>query len=158
MDTIRERALAAHGSGSNCAQSVLCAFADELGFDERQAHRLATGLGAGLGRRQSLCGAVSGGAMALGFALGNDDGTDLDAKERCYRAVKDYVEGFESEFGSLECRTLLGVDLGTEEGRAEHKARCLSVAVCDKLIGWACELALAAMRKARGEPARGAGA
>jgi C_GCAxxG_C_C family probable redox protein len=130
-----EQATSLHASGSNCAQSVLCAFTSELGIDTALAHRLATGLGAGLGRRQHLCGAINGGAMALSAALGNDTGADLAAKERTYEAVQAYVNAMEAEFGSIDCRILLGVDLNTPEGKAELKARGLSASVCDKLIG-----------------------
>ena len=115
-------------------RSVLCAFTSELAIDTALAHRLATGLGAGLGRRQHLCGAVNGGAMALGAALGNDSGADLAAKERTYLAVQAYITAMEAEFGSIDCRTLLGVDLNTLEGKAELKEKGLSSKVCDKLI------------------------
>lgn len=130
-----EQATKLHASGSNCAQSVLCAFTSELGVDTILAHRLATGLGAGLGRRQHLCGAVNGGAMALSAALGNDSGADLGAKERTYEAVKAYVKTIETEFESLDCRTLLGVDLSTDEGKAAFKERGLGSSVCDRIIG-----------------------
>jgi C_GCAxxG_C_C family probable redox protein len=129
-----EQATSLHARGSNCAQSVLCAFTEELGMDTTQAHRLATGLGAGLGRRQHLCGAINGGAMALGAALGNDTGADLAAKERTYAAVQAYVNAMETEFGSIDCRTLLGVDLNTPEGKATIKEQGLVAKVCDKLI------------------------
>ncbi len=141
MDTVRDKALALHASGSNCAQSAYCAFADSLGFDFVEAHRSATGLGAGMGRRQLVCGAVSGAAMALGQALGNDSGADLEAKERCYRVVGSFVERIEREFGSSDCRTLLGIDLSTEEGRAAQKARDPSESVCNRIIARAVELA-----------------
>ncbi|MDX9959285.1 MAG: C-GCAxxG-C-C family protein [Spirochaetia bacterium] len=129
-----EQAVRLHADGSNCAQSVLCAFTSELGIDTVQAHRLATGLGGGLGRRQHLCGAVNGGAMVLGAALGNDTGTDLAAKERTYEAVRAYINAMETEFGSIECRTLLGLDLNSPDGKAAFKERSLSASVCDKLI------------------------
>lgn len=129
-----EQATSLHAGGSNCAQSVLCAFTSELGIDTVQAHRLATGLGGGLGRRQHLCGAVNGGAMVLGAALGNDTGADLAAKERTYEAVRAYIDTMEAKFGSIECRTLLDVDLNSPEGKAAFKERGLSASVCDKLI------------------------
>ena len=150
MSTIQDKALALHASGSNCAQSVLCAFSDKVGFDFAQAHRFTTCMGAGLGRRQLLCGAVSGGALAIGAALGNDSGADLAAKERCYGIVNDYVAKLEAEFGSSDCRTLLGVDISTEAGRAEVKARGLGAAVCDKIIARAAELAQKAIADAKG--------
>ena len=141
METIMDKALALHASGSNCAQSAYCAFADSLGFDFVQAQRAATCLGAGLGRRQLVCGAVSGAAMALGQALGNDSGADIEAKERCYREVNAFVERIEREFGSSDCRTLLGLDLSTDEGRAAQKARSPSESVCNRIIARSVELA-----------------
>ena len=136
----KDQARALHAAGSNCAQSVLCAFAEDLGVDPIQAHKLTTGMGAGLGRRQLLCGAVSGGVMALGAAFGNRDGSDQEAKERTYEISRNFVLTVEKEFGSAECRTLLGVDLLSEEGKKEFKARGLGAAVCDKIIGRCAEL------------------
>jgi len=129
-----EKALALHAAGSNCAQSVLGVFAEDLGIDTVQAHRLTTALGAGLGRRQLLCGAVSGGALALGAAFGNKDGSDQSAKELTYEIVRDYVRSVEEEFGPTDCRALLGVDLLTEAGKEEMKTRGLGESVCGKII------------------------
>jgi len=149
MKTIQDKALALHASGSNCAQSVLCAFSDHIGFDFAQAHRFTTCMGAGLGRRQLLCGAVSGGALAIGAALGNDSGADPATKERCYGIVNEYVATLEAEFGSSDCRTLLGIDIGTETGRAEVKARGLGDSVCNKVIARSVELAEQAIKTNR---------
>lgn len=140
METIQQKAAALHASGSNCAQSVLCAFSGKFNFDFTQAHRLTTCMGAGLGRRQLLCGAVSGGALALGAALGNESGEDLATKERCYALVAGYIATLEAEFGCTDCRGLLGVDISTEAGRAEVKARGLGASVCDRIISRSVEL------------------
>ena len=40
-----DRAAALHGKGCNCAQAVLCAFAEEYGMPAETALRLATGPG-----------------------------------------------------------------------------------------------------------------
>jgi C_GCAxxG_C_C family probable redox protein len=140
-DSASNKALALHASGSNCAQSVLGAFAGAIGFDPAIAHRLTTGMGAGLGRKQLLCGAISGGAMAIGAAIGNDSGADLAAKERCYEAVLGFVNAMEAEFGAADCGTLLGVDLKTDVGKAQFKERGLGSKVCDAMISRAAELA-----------------
>jgi len=139
-NTVAIQAKALHGSGSNCAQAVLCAFSETVGFDRALAHRLSTCLGAGFGRKQLVCGAISGGAMALGAAFGNDSGVDLKAKERSYAMVNRFITQLEHEFGASDCATLLGVDLETESGRAEVKARSLNISVCDRIIGRSAEL------------------
>jgi C_GCAxxG_C_C family probable redox protein len=48
-------------SGYNCAQSVLSSFSNDLGLDENTPLKIACGFGAGMGRKQEVCGAVSGG-------------------------------------------------------------------------------------------------
>jgi C_GCAxxG_C_C family probable redox protein len=57
-------------SGYNCAQAVLDAFRDEASLDEDLALKMATGLGAGMGRKQEVCGAVTGGVLVLGLRHG----------------------------------------------------------------------------------------
>ena len=52
--------------GYNCAQAVLYCFCDDLGFDKNTALKLATGFGGGMGRKEEVCGAVTGGIIVLG--------------------------------------------------------------------------------------------
>ena len=53
----------------NCCQSVVLPFAEELGLDEEAVLKLAEHFGSGM-RRGSVCGAVTGGLMALGLTTG----------------------------------------------------------------------------------------
>jgi hypothetical protein len=63
-------------AGYNCAQAVLYAFCDDLCLDKDAALKLACGLGAGMARRQEVCGAISGGIIALGLKHGRGEGQD----------------------------------------------------------------------------------
>ena len=51
-----------HGflKGYNCSQSVVAAFAPQLGLTEETALRLSAGFGAGIGRMREVCGAFCG--------------------------------------------------------------------------------------------------
>jgi len=51
--------------GFNCAQSVLFSFCDDLQLDKNSALKLSCGFGGGMGRKEEVCGAVSGGIMAI---------------------------------------------------------------------------------------------
>lgn len=62
--------------GYNCAQAVLLAFCDDLGFDEQTALMLASPFGGGIGRMREVCGTVTGMYMALGLARGYSDSKD----------------------------------------------------------------------------------
>ena len=72
------RALELNQGGYNCAQSVLCAFSDLTGLEEKTALAIAAGLGGGL-RSGEVCGAVSGAVLVLGALFPFDDSTDYDA-------------------------------------------------------------------------------
>ena len=59
----------------NCCQSVVLPFAEELGLDEEAVLKLAEHFGSGM-RRGSVCGAVTGGLMALGL-MGKSGSQDV---------------------------------------------------------------------------------
>ena len=108
----KELALKLHGKGYNCAQSVLCAFADELDMDEKDMFRMAEAFGFGMGCMET-CGAVSGMVFAAGIK--ESDG-NLDApatKKARYKASKSMVNAFKEKNQSVICREIKGVDTGT---------------------------------------------
>lgn len=118
-------------SGYNCAQSVLWAFAPRLNLDPDTALRAACGFGAGMGRRQEVCGAVTGGIMALGLKYGRGENQDRAATEVTYAKTQELMRRFEAAHGTCNCRQLLGgCDLTTEEGRKAFKERDLHRLTC----------------------------
>ncbi|MBQ3284799.1 MAG: C_GCAxxG_C_C family protein [Ruminococcus sp.] len=102
--------------GYNCAQSVLLAFGDMTGLDERTAAMLSSSFGGGLGRLREVCGAVSGAAMVLGLVKGYSDPDDREAKKAHYRRVQEFAGKFREQNGSIICRELLA-GVPTAEGR-----------------------------------------
>ncbi len=125
-----ENAVALMDAGGNCAQAVLRAFAADLGLEQGTAMRVAAGFGAGMGRSQELCGAVTGAVMAIGLKHGAPRPDDAEAKERTYALTRELMERFRAEFGSCLCRDLLRVDLLTAEGQRQYKERDLGAKVC----------------------------
>ena len=88
MRTADEYAAAARENflaGYNCAQSVLLAFAGEIGETPERALRLASPLGAGMGRLRQVCGALSAAFLVEGALRGY--------KEINLRAMKMLPEG-----------------------------------------------------------------
>ena len=102
----------------NCAQSVFIPFAEELGLDHQTMYRVAAQFGGGM-RRGSVCGAVTGGLMALGLR-GADNDTAL-AFQRL----------FQERTGALDCDALLQ----SAKDRGEEKK-----SNCDRMILTAVEL------------------
>ena len=96
-------------SGYNCAQSVACAFCEEMGMDVSAASRLASGFGGGIGGMREVCGAVSGMVLVLNALYGGYDVTDRAAKAKHYETVRSLCEQYQAESGSIICRELLGL-------------------------------------------------
>ena len=119
----------------NCAQSVLFSFCDELGFDPDTALKLATGFGAGMGRKQEVCGAVAGGILVIGLKHGRGSAGGSEATEITYRLVRLLMERFAEKHGSCICRVLLErCDLMTAEGKAGFKERDLLNTACRECV------------------------
>lgn len=110
-------------SGYNCAQSVVLAFSDVTGLDDKTAAMLASSFGGGLGRMREVCGAVSGAAMVLGLVKGYSDPEDREEKKAHYARVQEFARRFKEKNGSIICRELLaGVQTsegGTPEARTD---------------------------------------
>ena len=77
-----EKAGALFLEGYNCAQSVVLAFADEMGIPKETAARIASSFGGGLGRLREVCGCVSGMAIVAGELLGYSGPETGEAKGR----------------------------------------------------------------------------
>ena len=108
--THQEKARQNFLNGYNCAQAVFCAFCDVTGMDEREALRLSSSFGGGMGRLREVCGAVSGMFMAAGLLYGYDDLEDKSLKTAHYARIQDLAARFSSQEKSLICRELLGLD------------------------------------------------
>lgn len=110
--TYVEKAMENHKKGYNCAQSVICAFADQLGLDEITAYRMAEGFGSGMGGRMETCGALTGAYMVLGM---KNQAKELGSKETrmdTYMLVKKLTQEFEEKNGSALCKELKGIKGG----------------------------------------------
>lgn len=135
MPSHQDVAIDRFASGYNCAQAVLFAFAPDLGLDPDVALRLACGFGGGIARRQEVCGAVSGGVIALGVKYGRGEGQDKALTAETYARVSDLLSTFEGVHGTHICRDLLGgIDLSTPEGQRQFVGSDLPVRVCQPCV------------------------
>ena len=94
-------------SGYNCAQAVAAAFGDVTGLTERQAAKMASAFGGGMGRMREVCGAVSGMLMVLSYLYGYDTPGDDISKRKLYGQVQELAAAFREENGSIICREIL---------------------------------------------------
>ena len=137
MNTKSSTALSKFKEGYNCAQSVVYAYADEMGIDENTLLSLSVGFGGGMGRKQEVCGAVSGAVMVLGAVCSKENGNN---NRLSYKSVQRLIDGFTKEKGSIKCLDLLsGCNLSTSEGQSLFKEKNLR-SHCDGCIEVACNI------------------
>lgn len=98
----------------NCAQSVVIPFSEDAGLDEEMAYKVAAGFGGGM-RTGSVCGAITGGIMALGI-LG------LDTPENVHKIFEDVKSNHE---GLVDCKDLLALNKEKGLDKANH---------CDNMV------------------------
>ncbi len=91
-------------SGSNCAQAVLLAFADEMGMEEQTLRQLGAAFGGGMGCMEATCGALCAAQMVLGRALFRGAPLAADARTLLAR--------FHAQTGAVRCRDLKGLGTG----------------------------------------------
>ena len=93
----------------NCAQTVLCAFADTLGMTEEEAFKLGSHFGGGM-KMGATCGVITSGLMILGMAGKGETAV-----------AKKYVDGFrERHNGVLNCAELLRINAEKGGTRKPH--------------------------------------
>ena len=121
-----EKAIENHAKGYNCAQAVVCAFADKTDFTEDQLFKLSEAFGGGMGGTKGVCGAVS----ALVFLAGLEKSLGIDAlpstnKAESYSFAAKLMAEFESKNQSLLCSRLKGEGLRSCDGCIEDAVKIL---------------------------------
>ena len=127
-----------------CAQSVLAAYAGDFSLDKEKALSVAAGFGAGIGRLQETCGAVSGAIMALGLSSNFKESDRRDKINGVYAKARRFTDEFSAKMGTIKCRELIDCDLSTEEGQKifreqNRKEKCrdcvrLSCEILDRFL------------------------
>ena len=118
-------------SNYNCAQSVLYACSDETDIDKNTALKIAWGFGAGMGRKQEICGAITGGVMVIGIKYGKIENDRRAETEKIYSKTRDLMNKFRAKHGTCICLELLnGCDLMTENGQKYFQENDLKNKIC----------------------------
>lgn len=87
---------------------MFSAVAEQLGLDYDIAVKVAGGFGGGM-YLGSVCGAVTGGIMAIGVKHG---GVGLQPGACTARLVRQFADRFAARHRSINCPDLIGIDLG----------------------------------------------
>jgi C_GCAxxG_C_C family probable redox protein len=121
--------------GYNCAQSVLYAFCEDLNLNEETALKISSGFGGGMGGKQEVCGAVTGGIMVLGMKYSQGENDDKTVRETTYKKTRELMERFSGRNGSCICGRLISeCNLTTREGQKLFKQKDLLNRICKPCV------------------------
>lgn len=116
-----------------CSEAVVQTINDALGQPyPEEVVKLASGFPIGLGKAQCLCGAVSGGEMALGMVYGRVHGETMNPVmlEKA-KALHDFIK---DEYKSTCCRVITREWAGDNFMSPERKNHC--VTITGKVAEW----------------------
>jgi len=109
------RSLELFKSGYLCAESLLLAIAENQGIRSDLIPRIASGFCSGISYTGSICGAVTGAIMGIGLVVGRS--SPSESLEHSFTLTQKLIALFEGQYGSINCRQLIGCDLATEDGQ-----------------------------------------
>ena len=136
MDAV-ELAVSRFDKDHSCSQAIFSAYSEQFGVEYDTAVKITAGFGGGMARMAKTCGAVTGAIMVLGLKCG---GPDSESREKTYKLVQEFAEGFKRRNGSLECKDLLGCDLSKPGGHQYAKEQRLYTTVCTPIVRQAAEI------------------
>ncbi|MBL7112546.1 MAG: C_GCAxxG_C_C family protein [Bacteroidales bacterium] len=138
--TKKESAAQTFMTGYNCAQSVFSAFTDYLKLDRETALSISSGFGAGMGRTQATCGAVTGAIMVIGSRLSGQQPSKEGINDYIYSKTREFINQFTERNKTTNCRELVHADLNTEEGRNYFEKNNIFNEVCMKCVSDAIDI------------------
>lgn len=125
----------------HCAETVLNTMAKYNEQDMTNIPRIATAFGGGMASSQRDCGAFTGGLMAIGLALGREEGGD---RRSAYAAAREFMDWFE-DGRSRFCKEIVKTDFSDRIQMARFSAPGGGhQTICEPLVTEVCRyLALA---------------
>lgn len=113
-----------------CSEAVVHTINELLGWPYNEdVVKMASAFPIGLGKSGCLCGAVSGGSMALGMAYGRKHGEPMN--EKMFPVSAELHNHIKELYGSTCCRVLVK---NYEFASPERKAHC--VKITGEVVAW----------------------
>lgn len=120
--------------GYLCSESVLLAAAETLGIDSPHIPAVATAFGSGLARTDGMCGALTGGILALSLVNGRKNSDEK--YDKLYADIAALKADFHVAFGSCECTRLLGFSLSEGDAKEKFSQQNCRAGKCAKFVGF----------------------
>jgi C_GCAxxG_C_C family probable redox protein len=128
-----EKASSLFLNGYNCGQSVLLAMFEHWGGNNKLIPKIATGFGGGIGRCGSVCGALTGGVMAIGIKYGTNE-PSAEKRLRAYELSRKFFEQFKKRNKGVFCKELTGYTLSNPDEYEKAKNENVFRKKCDNYV------------------------
>jgi len=125
--------------GFNCAQSVLLTMQRFWKVKKPLEPKVASAFGGGVGRVGSVCGALTGGVIAIGLKYGTNN-PSAEKREKAYSMARKFYTQFGKDCGSVLCRELIGYDLTNPEELEKARSSNVFKEKCNHFIEKAVEI------------------
>ena len=106
-------------SGLFCAESVLQTVAEYYEIKSGCIPKIATGFCSGLSRTNGLCGAVTGGILAINLLTGRN--TPEITVEKNYQFVQEFLSRFKKRYSTILCSELIQCDISQPGGMKQFR-------------------------------------
>ena len=127
LDKVQANAEELFRSGTYfCSEAVVQTINEFLGKPyEENVVKLASGFPIGMGKAGCLCGAVSGGQMALGMVYGRVEGEPM--QDKMFEMSKELHDYVKDEYKSTCCRVITREWAGDNFKSPERKNHCIKI-------------------------------
>ncbi len=129
-----EKAVALQKKGYHCSQAIVGAFANELGYEIKDAFKISTCFGGGM-RAGGICGCITASFMVLGMAFGFYDPQDKELEMYGNKKTEEFLALFKERMaGDTTCKAILGQDISKPEGLAVIRQEGLMLKLCPRAM------------------------
>jgi C_GCAxxG_C_C family probable redox protein len=128
MDDMEFQLFKLRNSGYCCTQMLVKLALDAEEKENPDVLKAVNGLCMGIGGIQKACGLLTGGIAILGLYAGKGMDSEQPHPE-FFKMVAEYSEWFEKEFGSTECKDIIG-----ECSMTEYKSNQSLLAKCGRML------------------------
>lgn len=134
MESRIKKTLELQKQGYNCAQAVACAYCDLVDVDERTALRATEAFGAGMGGRETTCGAISGAVFLAGMKSADGIVGAPKSKLTTYKLSKTIVDAFLQKNETIICKELKEKDPETGKPRRDCAGCIMDAAAIAEIV------------------------
>lgn len=130
-----EKAVQLQRDGYHCSQAIVGAFAEELGYNIKDAFKISTCFGGGM-REGGICGCITASFMVLGMSLGFYDPQDKALEMYGNKKAEEFLALFKERMnGDITCKKILGYNISEPDDLAVIRKEGLMPKLCPRAMG-----------------------